>query len=61
MQPTDEAELMEQAGVAVAVVEGSPLNIKLTTKADLQLGPGHLENRIGQLVSSLTRRVPNSA
>ncbi len=33
--PTDEAQLIEQGGGKVRLVEGSPLNIKLTTKADL--------------------------
>jgi 2-C-methyl-D-erythritol 4-phosphate cytidylyltransferase len=34
--PTDDAELVEQLGVAVSVVESSPLNIKITTKEDLK-------------------------
>lgn len=33
---TDEASLVEQAGHSVTVVEGSPLNIKVTTKNDLK-------------------------
>ncbi len=33
---TDEASLLEAAGHPVSVVEGSPLNIKVTTKADLK-------------------------
>ncbi len=42
--PTDEAELMEKAGIQVAVVEGSSLNIKLTTKADLRLAKAILKS-----------------
>jgi 2-C-methyl-D-erythritol 4-phosphate cytidylyltransferase len=34
-QPTDEAQLVEQFGHAVTVVEGSPINLKITTKEDL--------------------------
>lgn len=33
---TDEAQLAEKHGVPVAIVEGSPLNLKITTAADLQ-------------------------
>ncbi len=34
---TDDAQLVEQVGQAVAVVEDSPLNIKITTRDDLKL------------------------
>lgn len=34
---TDDAELVERLGRPVSVVEGSPQNIKITTKADLKL------------------------
>jgi 2-C-methyl-D-erythritol 4-phosphate cytidylyltransferase len=34
---TDEASLLERAGHEVAVVMGSPRNIKITTPADLEL------------------------
>jgi 2-C-methyl-D-erythritol 4-phosphate cytidylyltransferase len=34
-QPTDEAQLVEQFGHAVTVVQGSPINVKITTKEDL--------------------------
>ncbi len=34
---TDDAQLVERLGKPVALVEGSPLNIKITTKADLKL------------------------
>ncbi len=36
-QPTDEAQLMELAGHQIRMVQGSPLNIKITTRADLRL------------------------
>ena len=34
---TDDAELVQRLGHDVKVVEGSPLNLKITTKADLKL------------------------
>jgi 2-C-methyl-D-erythritol 4-phosphate cytidylyltransferase len=34
---TDDAQLVEKLGAPVALVEGSPLNIKITTKEDLRL------------------------
>lgn len=37
LQPTDEAQLLEQQGVPVTLVEGSPLNIKITTNDDFRL------------------------
>lgn len=37
LQPTDEAQLIEQLGHPVKLVEGSPLNIKITTAADFRL------------------------
>jgi 2-C-methyl-D-erythritol 4-phosphate cytidylyltransferase len=40
---TDEAQLVERAGVAVAIVEGSPMNIKLTNKQDLALASAVLK------------------
>ncbi|QDU94353.1 2-C-methyl-D-erythritol 4-phosphate cytidylyltransferase [Lignipirellula cremea] len=36
-QPTDESQLIERTGKSVRVVEGSPLNLKITTKDDLRL------------------------
>lgn len=33
--PTDEAQLLEQQGTPVSIVPGSPLNIKLTHRSDL--------------------------
>ena len=40
---TDEASLVERAGVTVAVVMGSPRNIKITTPADLELAKFYFE------------------
>ena len=37
LQPTDEAQLAESLGHKVAMVEGSPLNIKITKRGDLDL------------------------
>ena len=37
LQPTDEAQLLEQMGIPVAIVASSPANLKITTKADLNL------------------------
>jgi 2-C-methyl-D-erythritol 4-phosphate cytidylyltransferase len=34
---TDDADLIERLGTTVAVVDGSPLNFKITTAADLRL------------------------
>lgn len=34
---TDEAELVERLGHTVSIVNGSPMNLKITTKADLKL------------------------
>ncbi len=36
-QPTDDAELVEQFGRNVAIVEGSALNLKITTREDLRM------------------------
>jgi 2-C-methyl-D-erythritol 4-phosphate cytidylyltransferase len=35
--PTDEAALMQLAGVPVAIAEGDPMNFKITSPADLRL------------------------
>lgn len=37
LQPTDEAQLVEQFGHPVMLVEGSPLNFKITTDSDFRL------------------------
>ena len=36
-QPTDDAQLVERLGQRVAVVPGSPINLKIATKEDLRL------------------------
>lgn len=36
-QATDDAQLVERLGQAVAIVPGSPINLKITTKEDLRL------------------------
>lgn len=36
-EPTDEAQLVERTGQAVSIVEGSPLNMKITTQDDLKM------------------------
>lgn len=40
---TDEASLIERAGLPVAVVMGSPKNIKITTPADMELAEFYLK------------------
>jgi len=40
---TDEASLLERAGHQVAVVMGSPRNIKITTPADMELAKFYLK------------------
>jgi 2-C-methyl-D-erythritol 4-phosphate cytidylyltransferase len=42
---TDDAQLMEAAGHRVTMVEGSPLNIKITTKSDIYLAEAILKSR----------------
>ena len=42
-KPTDDAQVMEHNGHSVSLVEGSPLNIKITTKRDLSLAAACLE------------------
>ena len=39
---TDEASLLERAGIAVAVAPGEPANLKITRAADLQLAAWYL-------------------
>ena len=34
---TDDAQLVERLGHAIAIVPGSPLNLKITTRDDLKL------------------------
>lgn len=40
---TDEAQLVERHGHPVTIVEGSPVNIKITTQADLRIARALLE------------------
>jgi len=40
---TDEASLIERSGHPVAVVMGSPRNIKITTPADMELAEFYLK------------------
>ena len=42
---TDEASLLERAGIPVAVVPGSPKNFKITQPGDLELAEFYLQNR----------------
>ncbi|HVW03221.1 MAG TPA: 2-C-methyl-D-erythritol 4-phosphate cytidylyltransferase [Planctomycetaceae bacterium] len=41
--PTDEAQMFEKLGRPVSVVEGSPLNIKITTQQDFRLAEAALD------------------
>jgi 2-C-methyl-D-erythritol 4-phosphate cytidylyltransferase len=43
---TDEASLIERAGLPVVVVMGSPRNIKITTPADMELAEFYLKSAI---------------
>ena len=43
MQPTDEAQLVEQLGHPISLVEGSSLNIKITTDSDFRLAEAALD------------------
>ena len=42
--PTDDAQLLEALGHPVHVVEGSPTNVKITTKQDLALADAVLKS-----------------
>jgi len=44
---TDDANLVERIGATVEVVQGSPLNLKITTRDDLELAEA-LVRRIGR-------------
>jgi 2-C-methyl-D-erythritol 4-phosphate cytidylyltransferase len=44
---TDEASLLERAGIPVAVVHGSQVNLKITQPGDLELAEFYLGNRRG--------------
>src|ERR1700739_4443189 len=43
---TDESSLVERSGPEVAVVMGSPRNIKITTPADMELAEFYLKSRV---------------
>jgi 2-C-methyl-D-erythritol 4-phosphate cytidylyltransferase len=43
--PTDEAVLMERCGIPVGLAWGDPLNFKITTKEDLLLAEGLIQQR----------------
>ena len=43
---TDESSLVERLGNTIAVVEGSPLNIKITTPQDLLLAKAYLQSEM---------------
>ena len=43
LHPTDEAQLVEQFGHPVTLVEGSPLNFKITTHDDFRLAEAALD------------------
>jgi 2-C-methyl-D-erythritol 4-phosphate cytidylyltransferase len=54
LNATDEAQLLEQAGRAVTVVECSPLNLKITTQEDFRMAEALIdalprEKTLGQL------------
>lgn len=43
--PTDEAMLMEAAGIPVGIAPGGPLNFKITTKEDFEIAEALLKNK----------------
>lgn len=43
LNPTDEAQLVEQMGHPVSLVQGSPMNVKITVKSDLALAAACLK------------------
>ncbi len=45
---TDEASLLERAGIPVAVAPGDPSNLKITRAADLPLAAWYLSQRTGE-------------
>ena len=47
---TDEASLMERAGLPVVVVMGSPRNLKITTPADMELAEFYLKHEDGNKI-----------
>lgn len=53
MEYTDEAKAFETLGIQVKVVDGSPLNVKITTPEDLQMAAPLLSARIAELEALL--------
>ena len=47
---TDDAQLLEAAGFPVVMVEGSPTNLKITTKEDMIIATAILEAKLGDKV-----------
>ncbi len=47
---TDEASLIERAGLPVVVVMGSPRNLKITTPADMELAEFYLQHEDGNKI-----------
>ena len=45
LDPTDDAAVLEAAGIPVAVVPGDPLNLKITVPGDLELARAILRSR----------------
>jgi 2-C-methyl-D-erythritol 4-phosphate cytidylyltransferase len=43
--PTDEAMLMQAAGVVVGIAQGDPLNFKITTKEDFEMAEALLKSK----------------
>ena len=54
---TDEASLVERSGHQVAVVMGSPRNIKITTPADLELAEFYSRHSQAEKIASKVNRV----
>jgi 2-C-methyl-D-erythritol 4-phosphate cytidylyltransferase len=44
IQSTDEAALVERIGHEIAIVEGDPRNIKITTQEDMRIAEVYLED-----------------
>ena len=46
--PTDESQLVEEAGHSVTLVPGSSQNIKITTQADLGFAAAFIDSQLAQ-------------
>lgn len=55
---TDDAQLIERLKKSVAIVEGSSMNLKITTKDDLKLASAILRGRHGSLSGSKSTSKP---